>query len=185
MKKILRNIKKKIKAFVCKSSISNQTISPEDYYRSKGVKIGKNVSLIEPINFGSEPYLISIGDNTSVSFDVAFVTHDGATRVLRNLLGNSEIGLYGEIIIGKNSLIGCRSTILPNVHIGDNTIIGAGSLVTRDIPSNVVAVGNPCRVICTLEEYIEKNKDSFFFIQSLDQESKRKYLIDYFEHKTI
>ena len=54
---------------------------------------------------------------------------------------------YGKIIIGNNCFIGARSTILPGVTIGDNTIIGAGSVVTKDIPSNVVAVGNPCKII--------------------------------------
>lgn len=156
-------------------------MSPEDYYRSKGAKIGEHVSLIEPVNFGSEPYLITIGDYTSVSFDVALVTHDGAARVLRNLPnGNKEAGIYGEIVIGTNCLIGCRATILPNVHIGDNTIVGAGSVVTHDLPANVVAAGNPCKVICTLEQYIDRHKDTLFFIQSLSQEEKRKYLMDYF-----
>lgn len=185
MLKLLKKIKRRIGALLGKPD-APKVLSPEDYYRSKGVLIGKNVSLIEPINFGSEPYLISIGDNTTVSFDVAFVTHDAATRVLRNLPGgNRDTGFYGEIVIGKNSFIGCRSTILPNVHIGDSTIIGAGSLVTRDIPSNVVAVGNPCRVICTLDEYIKKNRESFFYIQSLGQDDKRRYLMDYFKRKDM
>lgn len=64
------------------------------YYRELGVKIGENVSIISPISsviFSSEPYLVSIGDNTTISFDVAFVTHDAATRVIRHLPdGNPE-----------------------------------------------------------------------------------------------
>ena len=51
------------------------------------------------------------------------------------------------IKIGNNVWIGANVTILPGVTIGDNTVIGAGSVVNRDIPSGVVAVGNPCRVI--------------------------------------
>lgn len=51
-----------------------------------------------------------------------------------------------------------NSTILKGVHIGDNVIIGAGSVVTKDIPDNVVAAGNPCKVIMTLDEYHEKRK---------------------------
>ncbi|WP_440896760.1 DapH/DapD/GlmU-related protein [Amphibacillus sp. Q70] len=51
------------------------------------------------------------------------------------------------ISIGNNVWIGANSVILPGVKIGDNTVIGAGSVVTKDIPANVVAVGNPCRVI--------------------------------------
>ena len=55
--------------------------------------------------------------------------------------------------IGKNCWIGAGAIILPGVTIGDNTVIGAGSVVTKDIPSNVVAVGNPCRVIREINEH--------------------------------
>ena len=144
--------------------------------------IGKNVDLVSPgPNFGSEPYLITIGDNTTVSFDVAFVTHDAGTRVLRNLATNEkekQTVIYGEIKIGKNCFIGCRSTILPGVTIGDNCIIGAGSVVNRDIPANHVAAGVPCKVICTLEEYKEKHKDDFLYMFKLPYEEKKKYLLD-------
>ena len=148
-----------------------------DYYRSLGVKVGANVSFITPPHTASEPYLISIGDNTTISFEVAFVTHDAATRVIRNLPdGNPETVIYGPIKVGKNCFIGCRTTILPNVEIGDNTIIGACSLVNRDIPANVVAAGNPCKVICTLEEYRRKHKDDFLYMVSLPYEEKKAYL---------
>lgn len=56
------------------------------------------------------------------------------------------------IKIGNNVWIGANSVILPGVTIGDNSVIGAGSIVTRDIPPNVVAVGNPCRVLRSIEE---------------------------------
>lgn len=155
-----------------------------DEYRKLGVRIGENVSIIAPISpviFSSEPYLVSIGKNTTISFDVAFVTHDAATRVIRNLPdGNKETVIYGTITVGENCFIGCRTTILPNVKIGDNTIIGSCSLVNRSIPSNVVAVGNPCKVICTLDEYREKHKDDFLYMVSLPYEQKREYLMKKF-----
>ncbi len=149
--------------------------------KSLGVVLGDNVDIVTKPWWGSEPYLIKIGDNTTISFDVAFVTHDAATRVIRNLPdGNPETGYFGPIVIGKNCFIGCRSTILANVHIGDNSIIGACSLVNRDIPANVVAAGNPCRIICTLDEYRRKHKDDFMYMNSLPYEEKRKYLLDLF-----
>lgn len=150
------------------------------HYQNLGVRIGKNVNIISPTSpviFSSEPYLVSIGDNTTISFEVAFVTHDAATRVIRHLPdGNPETVIYGPINIGKNCFIGCRSTIFPNVTIGDNSIIGAGSIVNRSIPANSVAAGNPCRVICTLDEYRTKHKTDFLYMVSLDYESKRNYL---------
>ena len=143
--------------------------------------LGKNVKTVGPVNYGSEPYLITIGDNTTISFDCAFVTHDAATRVIRNLPGqNLETVIYGKITIGKNCFIGCRSVILPGVSIGDNVIIGAGSIVNRDIPSNSVAAGNPCKVICSLEEYIEKHQDDFLYMVSLPQNEKKKFLMKHF-----
>lgn len=141
--------------------------------------IGKNVDIVGNVNFGSEPYLITIGDDTTISFDCAFVTHDAATRVIRHLPGeNPETVIYGKIIIGKNCFIGCRSVILPNVTIGDNVIIGAGSIVNKDIPSNTVAAGNPCKIICSLDEYKNKHKNDFLYMVSLPFNEKKKYLLN-------
>jgi acetyltransferase-like isoleucine patch superfamily enzyme len=146
--------------------------------------LGKNVSIVGGANFGSEPYLITIGDNTTVSFDCAFVTHDAATRVIRNLPGhNKETVIYGTITIGKNCFIGCRTVILPNVKIGDNCIIGAGSIVNKDIPDNTVAAGSPCKPICTLDEYIEKHKGDFMYMVSKPFEEKKKILLEKFRKK--
>ena len=145
--------------------------------------LGKNVQIVGGANFGSEPYLITIGDNTTVSFDCAFVTHDAATRVIRHLPGHDkETVIYGPITVGKNCFIGCRTVILPNVKIGDNCIIGAGSVVNKDIPDNTVAAGVPCKVICTLEAYINKHKDDFMYIVSKPFEEKKKILLNKFKH---
>ena len=135
--------------------------------------IGKDCSFVGTPNFGSEPYLVSIGDKTTVSF--------AATRVLRNLPGrNKETVIYGPIKIGRNCFIGCRSTILAGVTIGDNVIIGAGSVVNRDIPSNTVAAGVPCKVICTLEDYEKKHEKDFLYMVSLPREEKKEYLLKHF-----
>lgn len=177
-----KNLLKRLLKIHSKESSSINLI---DHYRGLGVKIGNNVSLIEPISpviFSSEPYLVSIGDNTTISFDTVFVTHDAATRVIRHLPdGNPETVMYGPISVGNNCFIGCRSVILPNVTIGDNCIIGAGSLVNRSIPANTVAAGNPCRILCTLDEYREKHNEHFLYMVSLDYESKRKYLEEFFK----
>lgn len=140
--------------------------------------------MVGPVNFGSEPYLITIGDDTTISFDCAFITHDAATRVIRNIPGqNKETVIYGPIKVRKNCFIGCRTVVLPNVTIGDNCIIGAGSIVNKSIPANSVAAGQPCKVICTLDEYIEKHKDDFMYIVSKPFNEKKKILLEKFKEK--
>lgn len=74
--------------------------------------------------------------------------------------------------IGKNCWIGAGSVILPGITIGDNTVIGAGSIVTKDIPENVVAVGNPCRV---LREIGERDREYYFKNRKIDWETIEKY----------
>ena len=64
-----------------------------------------------------------------------------------------------EVHIGKNCWLGSGVVVLPGVTIGDNVVVGAGSIVTKDLPSNVVAVGNPCRV---LREMNERDKEYYF-----------------------
>lgn len=170
-------LKDKIIKFLRFIHVLHTPETPEQYLRIVGARVGQNCCFVDFPNFGSEPYLISIGEKTTISFGVAFVTHDASTRVIRNLPGkNPETGLFGKILIGNNCFIGCRSTILPNVTIGDNTIIGACSLVNRDIPANSVAAGNPCRVICSLEEYIAKHESDFLYMNSLPYEEKKAYL---------
>jgi galactoside O-acetyltransferase len=94
---------------------------------------------------------IEIGDHTEFGPNVVIVTvgHplDPANRPL----------MYAEkVTIGKNVWIGASVTILPGVRIGDNTVIGAGSLVTKDIPSDVLAYGSPCQIIRPLSEEDKK-----------------------------
>lgn len=115
-----------------------------------GAKIGKNLhyqgSYIDP----GFPFLIEIGDDVTFSF-VALLAHDGSTQ---KVCKKSRVG---KVIIGNNVFIGYHSIVLPNVRIGNNVIIGAGSVVTKDIPDNSVAIGSPCRVIGTFDDYKKKH----------------------------
>lgn len=150
-------------------------------YRSMGVNIGHNCDFVSIPDFSSEPYLISIGDNTTISFNCTFITHDAATRVIRKMNGyNPQTVIYGPISIGKNCFVGANCTILPGVKIGDNCVIGACSVVNRDIPSNSVAAGVPCKVKCTIEEYISKHESDFLYIVDLPYFEKKKYLLNHF-----
>ena len=72
-----------------------------------------------------------------------------------------------DVHIGKNVWIGAGTVILPGVSIGDNSVIGAGAIVTKDIPSNVVAVGNPCRI---LREINDRDKEYYYKNRKIDIE---------------
>lgn len=80
------------------------------------------------------------------------VTVSAGTHPIHPELRSKQAQYNIPIHIGNNVWIGANSVILPGVNIGDNSVIGAGSVVTGDIPSNVVAVGNPCRVLREINE---------------------------------
>ena len=121
------------------------------YRKSLGVKIGKNVRFTGIPQWGSEPYLITIGDHVTITQDVVFHTHDGGVGLFRKEYPG--INIFGRITIGNHVFIGSHTIILPGVSIGDHVVIGAGSVVSRDIPSNSVAVGVPAKVLKSIGEY--------------------------------
>ena len=102
--------------------------------------------------FSSEPYLVTLGDNVYVSVGVEFVCHDGSTLPFRKDIPDLE--LAGEICVGDNVFIGKGVTILAGVSIGSNCIIGACSLVTKDVPSGMVYGGIPAKLIKSTEDFI-------------------------------
>ena len=98
---------------------------------------------------------ITIGDNCMFGPHVSLVTPGHPTDAETRNAG-PEFGM--PITIGNSVWLGANVTVNPGVTIGDNTVIGSGSVVTKDIPSNVIAVGNPCRV---LREITEEEKDEW------------------------
>lgn len=127
-------------------------ISTEDLIKL-GLTVGKNFSRQEKTLIDqSHCWLITIGDDVTLAPRAHILAHDASTK---NALGYTRIG---TVNIGNNVFIGASSTILPGVSIGNNVIIGACSVVSKDIPSNCVAVGNPAKVISTYEDYIDKKK---------------------------
>lgn len=96
---------------------------------------------------------VIIGENVLIAPNVAIYTaRHPVSAEIRN--SGEEYGI--GVTIGNNVWIGGNSVILPGCHIGDNTVIGAGSVVTKDIPNNVIAAGNPCKVIRTITEEDKK-----------------------------
>lgn len=125
------------------------------------MEIGDNTTIYDPTNTlidETRPWMISIGENVKITYGTIILTHGYDWSVLRNVYGD-VLGSSGGVRIEDNVFIGMRTTILKGVHIGKNVIIGANSLVNKDIPDNCVAAGNPCRVIMTIEEYYKKRKE--------------------------
>lgn len=143
-----------------------------------GLKIGKNHNIQDQVIFDwSHCWLIEIGDNVTIAPRVYILCHDASTK---NTLGYTKIG---RVRIGNNVFIGANTTILPGVTIGDNVIIGANGVVTKDIPENSVAIGNPCRVIKDYINYMYENKkimdnvpvfDEKYIIGNIDEKRKRE-----------
>lgn len=149
----------------------DETDKRSDIMRRLFKAVGKNV-WIEPdfrCEFGKN---ISIGDDVYINFGCV-ILDCGQVKIGNQVLIGPNVGIYdanhaldaeermdgallpGKVTIGNRVWIGGGTIILPNVTIGDNTVIGAGSIVTHDIPSGVVAVGNPCHV---LREITDKDK---------------------------
>ena len=107
------------------------------------------------------PKLISLGNNVWIASNVLFVPHDVIHRMLNNKLETDEFQeILGCIDIRNNVFIGSNSTILPNVMIGPDTIIAAGSLINKSIPGNGVYGGVPAKYICSLDEFIAKRRST-------------------------
>ena len=148
--------------------------------KKRGLTIGKNFEIYSRIDFGSEPYLITIGDNVRLSIGCMFVTHDGGTWVLNNLDGGRR-DVFGKIKIGNNVHIGPYSIIMPGVTIGDNVVIGSFSLITKSIPSNTVAFGSPAKVYESVEEYKQKVGQKCVNTKGMSFKNKRQFLKDHFK----
>ena len=131
-----------------------------DILRSQGISVGKGTVFFNPKSIDidrSRPYLLHIGEYCKITSGVVILTHDYSRSVMRRVYGEI-IGEGAETHIGDNVFIGMNTVILMGSKIGNNVIIGAGSIVNGQIPDNCVAAGNPCRIVRTLKEQYEKRK---------------------------
>jgi acetyltransferase-like isoleucine patch superfamily enzyme len=124
-----------------------------EYLRKKGMKIGTGCSIF-PLQGSTEPYLITIGNHVTIAESVILMTHDGGAWIFRH--EDPNIQVFGPITIEDNCVIGERAIIMPNVRIGANSIVGAGSVVINDIPPDSIAIGVPARVFGSIDKYREK-----------------------------
>ena len=141
-----------------------------------GVRVGKDVSITGPIFWGSEPFLISIGDNCVLSWWIRFVTHDGGVNIARNLYNDKTLDLIAPIKVGKNCFIGMGTTVLYGTTIGDNVLIGASSVVKGNLESNSVYAGIPAKRICSIEEWYKKNKSQMLHTKLMSEDEKNAFL---------
>lgn len=147
-----------------------------------GMEIGKGTKFVGLQNFGTEPFLIKIGTDCLITHGVQFLNHDGGIQVplIKDGMSIDEVyGNYskvGTIEIGSNVFVGVNSIILPATKIGDNSLVAAGSVVTGTFPSDVVIGGVPARIICSIDEYYNKNKERILYCDNKNS-SKRKEII--------
>jgi acetyltransferase-like isoleucine patch superfamily enzyme len=149
--------------------------------RYRGVKIGYNCD-IQDVNFGSEPYLIEIGDNVQITNGTKIFTHGGGWVFRKN---NPDFDCFGKVLIKNNVYIGNNALIMPGVTIGTNVIIGAGSVVTKSIDDNMIVAGNPAKIIGEVSDYYKKISEFDVGSKRMTAELKKKYLLGLDENQFI
>ena len=161
-------IKKIVKELLGKSE--NAVINPP-FYCDYGfnIEVGKNFFA----NYNCtilDVAKVKIGDNCQFAPNVAVYT---AGHPIHPVSRNSQYEYGISVTIGDNVWIGGNSVIVPGVHIGSNTVIGAGSVVTKDVPDWVIAAGNPCRVI---RKITEEDKEYYYKDRKFDREAYSEIL---------
>ena len=158
------------------------TLNPVKYAKKVGVNFKQGgVKLYGTVSWGTEPWIITLGSNVHITNGVKFITHDGGTLLFRHIVPDLEI--TKPISVGNDVYIGNNVMIMPGVNIGNKVIIGAGAIVTHDIPDNSVVVGVPAKVIKTADEYFEKLQRESLHLGHLKGEEKDLALKKYYKYK--
>lgn len=147
------NISLRIRRFLAKRSSESYC----NFLRNQGVVIGEG-TIVRPKKCTidtSRPSLVKIGKNCMLNDNFTLLTHDFVCGVFLNS-NRDFVNSSGAVVIGNNVRFGHNVMVLKGVTIGDNCFIGAGSIVTKDIPANSIATGSPCKVIMSLEDYYQK-----------------------------
>ena len=155
--------------------------SPLNYAKYIGVNIGEKC-LISTKSFSSEPYLITIGNNVRIANKVSFFTHGGLWTFRKQY---PDLDVFGKIKINDNTYIGEGCNILPGVEIGRNCVIGAGTVVSKSIPDNCIVVGNPCRIVGNIDNYLKKMNKKSVNSKNLTYQEKKSLLSSLSDDKFI
>lgn len=159
----------------------------EDGLRRRGVALGEGIRWGDPRTIDidlTRPSLVEIGALSTISSGTTILTHDFVTNVFLNLHGEL-VNSSGRVSIGRNVYLARHCTILKGVSIGDNCIIGYGSLLTRDIPAGSVVAGNPAKVVGSVDEYYAKRQarcveEAFDYARSIQQRFGRMPVVEDF-----
>ena len=130
------------------------------HLKRKGVSIGTGTIFHNPTTVlidETSPYMLFIGKNCQITGGVSILTHDYGWAATKAVYGD-VLGSVRKVEIGDNVYIWMNATIIAGASIGNNVVIGANSLVSGKIPDNCVCVGNPARVLYSLEKYHERRK---------------------------
>lgn len=162
--------------------IHRQITPPLRYARKIGVTIGEDNFLPDKKCWSSEPYLITVGSHCQITAGVRFLTHGGG-QVVRDIMPNFDT--FGKIKIGDYVYLGNNCLIMPGVTIEDHVLVAAGSVVTKSVPYGMVVAGNPAKIICSIEEYLARNKRYNTDKRNVPGINKRSYLLSMDEEKFI
>lgn len=145
------------------------------YARKLGVIIGDGCKILSNPRkcFGSEPWLVRIGNHVEITGGVIILTHDGSTWVTRDK--NPCDAVWGTVEIGDNVFVGERAIIMPNIKVGNNCVIGAGSIVTKSVPDNSVVAGCPARVISDYASFSNRIHAKAIPIIGMEREKQIEY----------
>lgn len=139
-----------------------------DRYKKMGVKIGDGCRIFTDLLF-SEPYLVSIGNNVTISNNVNLLTHDNS--IIK--FCDNATDVVGKITLGDNYFIGANVVILPGVTLAEGTIVGAGSVVTKScLEKNQILAGNPAKIISDTTKIKNKYHNMTFDLRGLDKNSR-------------
>ena len=137
--------------------------------RKRGLRTGRNLQMQPGVKIDKNLcWQITIGNDVTIAPNAYILAHDASTRMH---LGYTRIG---KVDIGDRVFIGAAAIVLPGVRIGNDVVIGAGSVVSQDIPDNVIACGNPARPLTTTDEWIEQKKHEMASVPCFGEEYTRR-----------